>query len=181
MLILVQGANGSGKSFYAERLAAAFSPQRYYLATMRPFGAAGAARVQRHRAQREGLGFITMELPCSLQAAQPPPQAVVLLEDVSNLLANAMFEQGMAAADVLADIRALCARTAVVVAVTISCFAAGDYDAETKHYLASLAWLNGELACLAESVVEMEDGVPFYRKGEAYAQIGSAMAGDQHI
>ena len=35
-LIMISGANGSGKSRYAERIVARTTGERYYIATMRP-------------------------------------------------------------------------------------------------------------------------------------------------
>ena len=55
MMHLVTGASASGKSAYAEDLLVlAKSAEKYYIATMRPWGAEGAARVKKHRAMREG-------------------------------------------------------------------------------------------------------------------------------
>jgi adenosylcobinamide kinase/adenosylcobinamide-phosphate guanylyltransferase len=166
MLILVMGKNNSGKSLFAERLAARLHETRYYIATMRPFGAEGAARVERHRLQREGLGFLTLELPCAIGNAPLPTGAAALLEDVPNLLSNAMFEQDGNEAEVFADIELLCRRAGHVVAVTISAFEDGDYSGETLAYIRALEALNRSLYNLADIVVEMEQGVPVCRKGE---------------
>ena len=47
MMHLVTGASASGKSAYAEDLLVlAKSAEKYYIATMRPWGAEGAARVK---------------------------------------------------------------------------------------------------------------------------------------
>ena len=99
MLTLIIGGSGSGKSAFAERLSAAAGPGGFYLATMEPFGEEGRARIARHRAQRGALGFLTVERYTDLAGAQIPPGADVLLEDLSNLLANEMFSpKGSAAA-----------------------------------------------------------------------------------
>ena len=99
MLALIIGGSGSGKSAFAERLSAAAGPGGFYLATMEPFGEEGRARIARHRAQRGALGFLTVERYTDLAGAQIPPGADVLLEDLSNLLANEMFSpKGSAAA-----------------------------------------------------------------------------------
>jgi hypothetical protein len=42
------------------------------------------------------------------------------VEDLSNLLANAMFDKNLAETEVLADIKMLCRRVGCVIAVTIS-------------------------------------------------------------
>ena len=69
MMHLVTGASASGKSAYAEDLLAdAMSVNKYYIATMRPWGTEGAARVKKHRAMREGKGFQTIEAFHTLDA-----------------------------------------------------------------------------------------------------------------
>ena len=61
MRILLVGGAASGKSSLAEALAVSFAGPRAYIATMRPVGAEGRARVARHRALRAGKGFVTIE------------------------------------------------------------------------------------------------------------------------
>ena len=62
MIVLVTGASGSGKSEYAENLVmeASFS-NRYYIATMAVYGDEGRDKVLRHKRQRQGKGFVTLE------------------------------------------------------------------------------------------------------------------------
>ena len=58
--ILLTGGSACGKSSYAEQLVCSLPGPRYYLATMRPYSDHDQERIQRHRAQREGKGFITI-------------------------------------------------------------------------------------------------------------------------
>ena len=166
MLILITGENGSGKSAYAESLACRAGGARCYIATMIPHGAEGAARVKKHLRQREGLGFLTLELPYVVGDAAIPPDAAVLIEDVSNLLGNRVFGGGGTAPEVLADIMALQKRCRVLVAVTIGGLDASAYDGETRVYIEALNTLNAALFGLADTVVEMRNGVPQLKKGE---------------
>ena len=72
MMILVTGGSGSGKSAYAEELAVSLTTaggQRYYLATMQPFGEEGRRRIERHKKLREGKGFLTIEQPTAIHQA----------------------------------------------------------------------------------------------------------------
>ena len=95
MMHLVTGASASGKSAYAEDLLVlAKSAEKYYIATMRPWGAEGAARVKKHRAMREGKGFQTIEAFHTLDALRLPEKGSLMLECMSNLLANEQFELG---------------------------------------------------------------------------------------
>ena len=48
-------------------------------------------RIEKHILQRSGKGFQTMEEPWNIHSLDIPKDAVVLLEDASNLLANGIF------------------------------------------------------------------------------------------
>ena len=67
MQILISGGANSGKSSLAEQLAVAQSFQpRYYFATMQVWDAECARRIERHRQQRAGKDFQTVEVPTNL-------------------------------------------------------------------------------------------------------------------
>jgi adenosylcobinamide kinase/adenosylcobinamide-phosphate guanylyltransferase len=100
MVTVVIGPNGSGKSALAESIASRHHYARHagsliYLATMVPADDAGRRRVAAHRASRSGAGFVTLEAPTvDLIRTHPgfiTADDVVLLEDVSNLVANLLF------------------------------------------------------------------------------------------
>ena len=94
-LILVTGGSGSGKSAWAEKRVIEIGKGPYvYLATMRPQGEEAKERILRHREMRAGKGFVTLERYTDLDGMILPADlcgGVVLLEDLSNLLANEMF------------------------------------------------------------------------------------------
>jgi len=172
LIILVLGPNGSGKSAYAERLAAQLSaPQsqaRVYIATMIPCGEEGLARVEKHRQQRESMGFITIEEPFCVSEAMLGPDAVALLEDVSNLLGNALFggKSGGSEDGVFADIAAMCGKCASSVLVSISGLSVErEYNDETIEYIKTLDSLNERLFYFADAAVEMRGGEPVVLKG----------------
>ena len=164
-LILISGPNGSGKSRYAESLFASAPPERYYIATMVPQTEENRRRIAKHRAQRADLGFETVECPGPLSSVSVPPEGAVLLEDVSNLLANAVFSRGETAEDVLGDILALQSRCAFLAAVTIGGLSEEGYDGETREYILALNSLNGRLEALADGSAVLSGGVPVWRKG----------------
>ena len=60
MLTLVTGGAASGKSEYAERLAAACDGPRVYIATMRPLDKESVARIEKHRA---AVSYTHLPLP----------------------------------------------------------------------------------------------------------------------
>ena len=65
-LILVCGQNNSGKSCYAEVLAAKMGTPPVYVATMIPWTEENRLRIQKHIRQRAGLRFRTQECPYQL-------------------------------------------------------------------------------------------------------------------
>ncbi len=166
-LILVAGPNGSGKSAFAEDLIARREGDRWYIATMIPQTEENHLRIERHRQRRAGLGFHTLEVPGGLSEVSLPHPAVVLLEDVSNLLANVWFNEHGTAEAVFADIMTLAERCALLVAVTIAGLVPEDYaDAETAGYVAALRLLNDRLLAAADAAVQMEEGAPRTLKGD---------------
>lgn len=169
MIVLILGANGSGKSAYAEKLACKLSKLRYYIATMKPYGKEGAARIEKHMHQRQGMGFLTLELPYTVGDARLSFDAVVLLEDVSNLLGNVMFELCGGAKEVFSDIALLSKKAAHTVIVSIGDFNDGDYDEGTKGYIRAMRQLNESLSTFSDVVVKMHDGEPICMKGDVHA------------
>ena len=170
-LVLISGSNNSGKSIYAEQLIAKTTGDRYYIATMLPCTEDNHHRIEKHRAQRQGLGFDTMECPYQVGNAPVPSDGVVLLEDVSNLLANAMFEKGGSSDSVFRDICALADRCRIFVAVTITGLKDDGYDKETAAYINGLNEINQKLFDKASVAISMQEGTPVYQKGDAYVLI----------
>lgn len=170
-LVLISGPNGSGKSRYAEELIAHTIGKRYYIATMLPCTKENYRRIARHRAQRKELHFQTLELPYQVGAAPVAENSVVLLEDISNLLSNAIFEAGCTVDSVLQDILNLLSHCRLLVAVTISDLCEQNYSGETAAYISSLNELNRHLLESATVAITMQNNVPIYLKGDPHALI----------
>ena len=170
MLALVSGGSASGKSRFAEDLAAGRSAgTRIYVATMQVWDEESRRRVERHRAMRAGKGFRTEERPRRLEELTAPPGAVALLEDLSNLTANEWFgPEGRAGAfdRVLSGVEKLSREAACTVVVTNELFSDGvAYDRETADYLDCVARLNRAVAARADQVYEVVCGIPVCWKG----------------
>ena len=167
MLSLIIGGAGSGKSALAESLCCALDGPRLYLATMEPFDGECRARIARHRSQRAGKGFRTLERYADLAGAAVPAGASVLLEDLGNLTANELYRpDGGGEAAVLAGVLALRGRCAHLTAVTNEVFSGGAaYAGDTLRYLGALARVNRRLAAEADTVVEVVCGLPNLLKG----------------
>lgn len=191
MNILVLGPNDSGKSAYAEKLLVKLAARGreetpggplVYIATMIPFGEEGFARVKKHRKQRQGLGFSTEERPCKVSEAEVEAGANLLVEDVSNLLSNLIFDRkanrpaeesagdlAEESAEDLAfdDIKTLCEKCSNAVLVSIGSLKPdAAYDWATNEYIEALNRLNHRLAEFADVLVTMDEGKPTVTKGE---------------
>ena len=168
MLTLIIGGAGSGKSAFAEALVCRLPGKRLYLATMLPHGAECRARIKKHRAQRAGRGFETLERGLDLQHAAIPDGANVLLEDLSNLLANELYEPTGGGMDaVQRGLASLIENAENLTIVTNEVFSGGaDYDEDCLRYMRALAELNRALAARADLVVEVVCSLPNILKGE---------------
>ncbi|MDE7297567.1 MAG: bifunctional adenosylcobinamide kinase/adenosylcobinamide-phosphate guanylyltransferase [Lachnospiraceae bacterium] len=186
MLYLITGGSGSGKSEYAEnmavRLKQALCPGEealYYVATMYPYDGESHERIARHRRMRRGKGFSTIECPCGLAGIRAGRKDVLLLECMSNLLANEMYlpeggikDRGAKAEQQLKEaivkpLLALAEQAGALVVVTNEVFSDGvRYDAESEKYRELLGKLNAELAARAAAVAEVVFTIPVIYKGE---------------
>ena len=109
-----------------------------------------------------------MECSRNLPGAAIRPGANVLLEDLSNLLANEMFSpQGGGIVGLRRGLSDLIARCRHLTVVTNEVFSDGvRYDEDSEKYLRALAALNRELAAEAALAVEVVCGLPNVLKGE---------------
>lgn len=176
MFALITGGSGSGKSEYAENRATELARKTglplYYIATMRPFGEEGRKRVERHQRLRLGKGFHTIECYVNLKELKLPKTGVVLLECLSNLTANEMFEPegagGGTPEEVLLGIRKIRSGSRHLIAVTNDIFSDGiTYDKTTEQYQRYLGRINQELAGEADEVTEVVCGIPLCLKASA--------------
>ena len=172
MIHIVTGGSGSGKSAFAEeQIVNLQGDVRIYIATMYPFDEESRRRVERHRRMRAGKRFETVECYTHLEELKIPKGADVLLECMSNLTANEMYQEGGAGENtceaVCRGIDALAAQAENLVVVTNEVFSDGiTYDRETQRYLKYLGTINQYLARIADSVTEVVDGIPVRIKEE---------------
>ena len=183
MMELVTGGSGSGKSAYAEsvicgkhRLLCETTENAplYYIADMVPYGRETEKKIEAHRKMRAGKGFATLEwyvdLPGKISAPDSPELkgSCVLLECVSNLTANEMYEPGGAQntggdtpESVIKGVRMLKDQCAHLVVVTNDVFRESVPDSEEMTaYKGNLGMINRALAEMADQVTEVVFGVP---------------------
>ena len=179
MKTLIIGGAASGKSQLAEDAALRRDGLRYYIATMEPFGSEAAARIEKHHAMRAQKGFTTFERYTNLAGLRLPAHGTVLLECITNLVANEMFSPDGAASSapegtaepavigaVLRGIDALTEQAQHVIIVSGDVFADGQrYGEGTEAYMRSLAAVNRALAAGCDTVIEAVCGIAVYVKG----------------
>ena len=180
MFHLITGGSGSGKSEYAEQKLMEYAShskrnkKRYYIATMMPFGKETEEKIARHRRLRAGKGFETIECYTDLKKAaevlQTKETGSVLLECMSNLVANEMYDPsgagGNAEESILAGIRKLQKVSDDLVIVTNEVTAdINGYSTETDKYRECIGKVNQRIAEAADIVTEVVYGIPVRVKG----------------
>jgi adenosylcobinamide kinase/adenosylcobinamide-phosphate guanylyltransferase len=171
MVTLITGGAASGKSLLAEKLTCSLGRRKAYLATMLVSDGETRARVARHRALRSGKGFDTFECPIFLPCnAFSGKYDCVLLECMSNLLANVMFSRGMSGADaagmICGELHGLFRAVPNTVVVTNEVFSDGTaYSIQTLEYIKALGEINVRAAAMSDAVVESVCGMPVVYKG----------------
>ena len=198
MLHMVYGGSASGKSSYAESFAMSLQGEGrlLYIATMYPYkwnttelDLETMQRIERHRAMRADKGFDTVECYRHVEHIVAKRQDVLLLECMSNLLANEMYleqdsddgglaetmseveKAGVGMSETLSPVSKkivqalvnLSTRVQELVIVTNDVFSDGGsltYDESTREYVKNLAEINCALARVAETVTEVVCGIP---------------------
>ena len=173
MKFFLTGSSASGKSALAEALAAALAREKnsplVYLATMSARDPGSLRRVARHRAQRAGKGFETIERPLALDSLPLPAGAAVLLEDLGNLSANEMNAPGGGGeAALLAGLESLFSRVDDLVVVGNEVFSDGAaWGPEMTGYLTALARAQRACAAWADAAGEVSSGAITWHKRPA--------------
>lgn len=185
MLHIVYGGSASGKSSYAESFAMSLQGEGrlLYIATMYPYkwntteiDPETMQRIERHRAMRADKGFDTVECYRHVEHIVAKRQDVLLLECMSNLLANEMYlepdsDAGSDMAETMSPVSNkivqalidLSTRVQELVIVTNDVFSDGGsltYDESTREYVKNLAEINCALAREAATVTEVVCGIP---------------------
>ncbi len=178
MTYFLSGGAKNGKSTLAQNLAVSLAQggKHYYIATMIPVDDEDRERIRRHVADREGLGFETIEcgrhiLSC-LETADP--DGTFLLDSVTALLMNELFPaEKNYEMDIQAAARCVGELTAFVRtvrnAVIVSDYLYSDairYDKSTEVYRRCLADIDRALAGVCDTVVEVSAGQVILHKGE---------------
>ena len=165
MNVLISGGCKNGKSHDAQKLAKKIAqPEKplYYLATMVPVDLEDRQRIEKHRSDREGWGFETIEISRDILTATRhcDPSGSFLLDSITALLANEMFEKEgtvvpNASRKVADDLRQLAEKVKNIVFVSDEIHSdASLYDPVTNEYRKGLAHIGKTLAQVCDYVLE---------------------------
>lgn len=176
MNIFISGGCKNGKSYFAQSLAkmqAVDGKPLYYIATMDPVDSEDQERIKRHRAEREGWGFTTIEQSCGISSIVADFSGSFLLDSVTALLSNEMFRSD-GSVDLEAHLRIseelihFADKTGNVVFVSDYIYSDAErYDALTEQYRKGLAWIDRSLAKKCPVVIEVAYGAIRLLKGPA--------------
>lgn len=187
MNVFISGGCKNGKSYYAQKRAQNMARQLgkplYYIATMIPRDEEDRARIRRHLAERDGWGFETLEQPMDLTALLDDPKVdptgVFLLDSVTAIMENEMFQRVESANNglkgsshieivydetakdrVKADMVAFARATGNTVFVSDGIYGdMGEYSQSTEDYRKALAAVDRALAKACDNVVEITYGM----------------------
>ena len=174
MRCFVSGGCKNGKSFFAQRLAKEQQDGLlYYIATMAPVDAEDDERIVRHRAERDGWGFVTVEQPVGIEDVLEKCDCggSFLLDSLTALLANEMFPLG-GDVDAVAAARTISGLSEVLAAVgnivIVSDFLYSDafvFDPLTEQYRKALAEVDRAVARACDAVAEVTYSGVVWHKG----------------
>jgi len=165
--IFISGGCKNGKSYYAQHLAkqqAAEGKPLYYIATMQPADEEDQARIRRHRQERDGWGFETIEQSGNIGSMDAEFSGSFLLDSVTALLSNEMFRSDGSVDEtahfrIAEELEQLATKSSNIVFVSDYIYSdAVKYDELTELYRKGLAWIDRTLAKKCDAVIEVSFG-----------------------
>lgn len=164
-LTLVLGGARSGKSRFAEGLARQHGGPRTYIATAEAFDDEMRQRIAKHREQRAGDGWVTIEATLD-PASVLPRGGLVLLDCVTVWLGNLMHH----GRDLRAEVAKLCAALEACPAEVILVsnevgLSIVPENAMARRFRDEQGLANQALAAIADNVYFIAAGLPLKLKG----------------
>lgn len=170
MLVLITGGSKCGKSALAESFFDNFDGEKFYIATMIPYGEEAMQAIERHRKIRYSKNFETIEKYTDIQNTEIKENSGVLIECMGNLCANEMFSSERICNPVekiISGIKMLNEKCSLLVIVSNNVGSDGvKYDSGTAEYIKYLSFINSEIAEYADIVTECVYGIPIILKGD---------------
>ncbi len=163
---LVLGGARSGKSRFAEGLAAGFAGPRTYVATAEAFDDEMRVRIAKHRADRAGDGWQTVEAPLAPETAIAGAEGLVLMDCVTVWLGNLMHHERDLAASTEALIGAVRASRARIILVSNEVgLSIVPENAMARRFRDAQGFANQRIAAAADEVYFVAAGLPLKLKG----------------
>ena len=164
-LTLVLGGARSGKSRFAESLARQHGGPRTYIATAEAFDDEMRQRIAKHREQRAGDGWVTIESTLD-PASVLPRDGLVLLDCVTVWLGNLMHH----GRDLRAEVAKLCAAleacpAEVILVSTEVGLSIVPENAMARRFRDEQGLANQALAAISDNVYFIAAGLPLKLKG----------------
>ena len=175
MTVFISGGAKCGKSSIAQNIAVKLAEGGglYYVATMIPSGKEDDERIRRHLADREGMGFETVECFRSIGSIADE-KGIFLVDNITSLMQNALFppetgyEMDIQSAQRCTEELVTFAQN-VRHAVFVSDYIFSDaerYTESTQAYRKCLADADRKLVKCCDVVIEVTAGIPIIHKGE---------------
>jgi len=165
MKIFISGGCKNGKSYYAQHLAKAQQTDSlYYIATMKSVDTEDDERIIRHRQERDGWGFTTVERAFDIENIlhECNRDGSFLLDSLTALLANEMFPppdwkiNEQAAEKIISGLLRILDSVDNIVIVSDYIYSdAFIYDELTEKYRKSLAEIDCAAAKSCDVVLEV--------------------------
>ena len=186
-LIFITGGARSGKSSFAEahsiELAKSHEAALFYIATARGSDEEMEARIKRHKTDRlqSGYQWATLECPTHIQTCveKIEPGSVVLLDCVTILLSNTLFQSGFASgkwadpafhvevqATIIEGITRLREKASAVIVVSNEVLhGAMRAEAPTAIYERLIGYIHQQIVQQSNQAYLVEAGIPIEMKG----------------
>ncbi|MDR2445498.1 MAG: bifunctional adenosylcobinamide kinase/adenosylcobinamide-phosphate guanylyltransferase [Spirochaetaceae bacterium] len=162
MIVLISGGVKSGKSSRALKLAREWQRPVSFIATAEALDDEMRERIERHKTERAGLDFTTIEEPLDLAAAIMRSGEYVLVDCLTMWVNNIMYYRREADFTGMLDafIEGLRSKSGVIVVSNETGFGNIPADELSRRYNLLIAEANRKTAALADRVELMVAGLP---------------------
>lgn len=169
MITLVLGGARSGKSAYAESLAATTARRKLYLATSEAMDEEMAARIKQHQRMRAQGGWQTIEEPIAIQPLLTDPayaNHVILVDCLTLWLSNLLHYEKDVVANVAHLTAALQSSQAEIVLVSNEVgLGIVPESSLARRFRDEAGRLHQQVGTIAERLIFMMAGYPMLVKG----------------
>lgn len=167
-LTFISGGVRSGKSSYGEKLAISYAKKMYYVATALNSDSEMEKRINKHIKDRENFEFNTIEVTNSLNALFDIHNSTILIDCLTNLVSNNLFNFNKTKAQVMELVRQipkLVEKNNNIIVVSNDVFSNGsNYAGYTDLFLQTLGEAHQFLTECCDNAYESVYGIALKRK-----------------